>query len=130
MDLAPELCIKVYKELSAVAGIFYSPNTSCGKLLGERSRFSDYSLYRKLSLPILRASKEIQHEAEHVYLISNIFVLPPFWRHAQPLQFNAVKKKPELANRWLFLKAGLRNVRHVTVGFSIWSPEVGDAIAK
>ena len=110
--------------------IFYSPNTSCGKLLRERGRFSNYSLYRKHHLSILRASKQIHDEAEHVYLTSNMFVLPPFWSYAQPLRPDAERKKPELSKRWFFSKAGLNNVRHINVGFSIWSPEVEDAIAE
>lgn len=128
MDLPPELRIKVYKELLAVRRIFYSPNTSCGKVLGERGRFSNYALYHKPTLSIFRVSKEVHHEAEHVYLTSNIFVLPPSWRYAQPLRLDAEKKNPEWANRWLFSEAGLHKVKHVSVGFSIRSPEVQDAI--
>lgn len=63
----------VYAHLLMVGKVFYTPNRH------ERHgylRFKDYEKYAAPSLSILRVCKQINREAQEVYLKNNLFVLP------------------------------------------------------
>jgi len=65
MDLPTEIRLLIYAELVVVGKVFYTP---IPHELREGGRFKDYKTYRTPELQTLRVSKEVNTEAEELYL--------------------------------------------------------------
>lgn len=105
-----ELRLKVYDEVLVIGKIFFTPQ----KFEYEKqARFKDWELYRKPELQLLRVCKIIHQEAEKVYLLNNLFVLPTELYSYSP--FSTHLPHP---TRHLFSKEAFRYLKNISVGFS------------
>jgi hypothetical protein len=80
-DLPAEIRLIIYEEVLVVGKVFYTPN-EYDVWNGKRCR--GHKLYHKPQLQLFRVSKQIQAEAEQIYLSKNLFVLPINWYKCHP----------------------------------------------
>jgi hypothetical protein len=122
LDLPTEIRILIYEELLIVGKVFYSPNRH-DRFNGQRHR--GFHLFRKPEVKLLGVCRQIQDEAEPIYLSKNLFVLPIQWPTFQP--FRAVSDRsyhyynsggpPPQDCRHLFSAKGLDFVQNISFAF-------------
>ena len=116
LDLPTELRCQVYEYLVVVGKVFYTPDDYA--VMNEK-RFKDWNSYRAPDLTILRICKQTHNEAEELYLSKNMFVLPDFLSHRQPIEH---KLKPDghilSPNRPLFSRIASRYLKNISISFN------------
>lgn len=128
MDLPVELRVMIYEEVLVVGKVFFTPDKHD---LENGKRCSDYKLFRKPELQLLRVCKQIQSEAEPIYASKNLFVLPLDWYNFEPvlsqrsLQYEGTGKTSPV-QRNLISAAGITHLRNLSFAMDYIPPSVHD----
>ncbi|KAH7086546.1 hypothetical protein FB567DRAFT_528227 [Paraphoma chrysanthemicola] len=112
MDLHTELRLRVYEELVVVGKVFYTPDRHD---IREGGRFKRYEEYSKPSLQILRISKQVQQEAEDLYLSKNLFVLPYLWHDHPPWISDCTSGRTKGRNQGMFSLQAVTRIKHISI---------------
>jgi hypothetical protein len=97
--------------------VFFTPDWYKGR---ESVRFKDWTEFCAPSLQILRVSKQVQLEAEDVYLPKNLFVLPYHFNVHPPFYDRSRQSRwdfPDL-DRPVFSVTALKTLKNLGVSFN------------
>lgn len=114
LDLPPEIRNRIYEHTVVVGKVVFNHSVMndfpC-------SRYDEQFLYKRPALSTLRVCKQINAEAESMYLANNLFVLPIRWYEFQPFCDPSVDPLPKLLPNtpYLFSSAGLNLIKNISV---------------
>jgi hypothetical protein len=115
LDLPPELRCMVYEELLFVGKVYFK---GTDKEHANSARYKDKAYYQKPSLKLLRVCKQIHQEAEPVYLMKNLFVLPLGWQAMEPFRSLVKPESPPTAIH-LFSQNAPTQLRNLSIAFDM-----------
>jgi hypothetical protein len=122
LDLTAELRLQVYEYVLVTGKIFYTPD-EYSQRTEPRFKHKGY-YYRKPNYRLLRVYKQINAEAEEVYLSKNLFILPDYFFYREPINYNEREQCSTAAeghtpfNKPLFSRNAAQHLRNISIAFN------------